>query len=258
MSSLSLRDIGEMIAAARRDGRADLRIDADDIAGFDEGELVRDVAVEFYAGDIVGFKIGATSREAQRIVGCDGPFYGPVFAEGRLAPGAPLALRPGILGLECEIAFTLGSDLPERASPYSADDVADAVAGCHPAFEIVARRTRGDGFPTGAMCVADMALNHSFLLGEAAEGWRDADLAATEVRAFVDGEETNLGWGRNALDGPLNALAWLASRRSQEGLGLAAGQVVLTGTCLGVVPLKAGTAVNGDFGFLGELTLAIT
>ena len=102
-----------------------------------------------------------------------------------------------------------------------------------------------------------MALNHAFMLGEAAEGWRDADLAATEVRGFVDGEETNLGWGRNALDGPLNALAWLANRRSQEGLGLAAGDIVLTGTCLGVVPLRAGTAVKGDYGFLGELELAV-
>ena len=257
MSTLSLRDIGEMIAAARRAGRADVRVDAGDITGFDEGELVRDVATEFYQGDIVGFKIGATSKEAQRIVGCDGPFYGPVFGEGGLAAGGELVLHPGILGLECEFAFVLGRDLPARASPYSAGDMSDAVASCHPAFEIVARRTRGDGFPTGAMCVADMALNHSFVLGDAAQGWRDADLAATEVRAFIDGEETNLGWGRNALDGPLNALSWLASRRSQEGLDLKAGQIVLTGTCLGVVPLKTGTTVKGDFGFLGELELAV-
>lgn len=201
----------------------------------------------------IGYKIGATSPEAQRIIGCDGPFYGPMFDLWFHDSGDTLPLPETVLGAECEFAFRLGADLPPRNSDYSRDDVLDAVASCHPAIEIVGRRSQSEGFPPFLHCVADFALHHAFINGAPVDDWRGRDLSAITVSAMVDGEVTNSGSGAEVLGDPVNALLWIANTRRAEGRGLQAGMWITTGTCLGVVPTRPGTTIVGRFEGFGDV-----
>lgn len=249
-------EIAAELAAARREGRViplpETGWPPADVA---TAERIRDLATAAMGEPVAGWKIGATSPEAQAIIGCGGPFYGPMFAFQIAESGTALAAPAGLLGVECEFAFRIAEDQPPGRGGWDRHAIAALVGSCHPALEIIARRTVGSGFPGFTPAVADFALNAGFLHGPAIEGWQGADLAAAEVLGFVDGAQTNAGFGRNVLGHPLEALAWLANTLADRGRGLTAGQWVSTGTCLGVVPGGPGQLVRGDFGPLGAVSV---
>ena len=55
------------------------------------------------------------------------------------------------------------------------------------------------------------------------------------------------------LDGPLDALTWIANELSALGITLRRGQVVTTGIVCEPIPLSPGTRVHADFGPLGTV-----
>jgi 2-keto-4-pentenoate hydratase len=246
-------ELGGALAEARRAGRLTAIPANWPPAALDAAERIRDAATAAMGEPVAGWKIGATSPEAQQIMGCDGPFFGPLFASRIHESGATVAFTPGTLGVECEFAFRIASDQPAGRADYDAGSLAGLVASCHPALEIVGRRVGGEGFPNVTGAVADFALNVAFVHGPAIPRWREADLAAAEVKGFVGDEQTNAGHGRNVLGHPLNALAWLANALAARGGGLKAGDWVSTGTCLGVVKAAPGARIRGEYGPLGRV-----
>ena len=93
------------------------------------------------------------------------------------------------------------------------------------------------------------------MLGPAAKGWRDIDLAAHRVLGAVAGKLERQGSGANVLGDPRRALTWLANELSGLGITLRAGQVVTTGTCLAPLPIAPGDRIVADYGALGRLSL---
>ncbi|MEJ8571704.1 fumarylacetoacetate hydrolase family protein [Microbaculum marinum] len=255
MTGNSAAEIGAAVASARRRGTMMAAPAGWPPAGSGAAEEIQAAAAAAMGEPVAGWKIGATSREAQAIMGCDGPFFGPLFAPRVHEGGSSLPFVEGTLGVECEYAFRISTDQPAVKSDYDDQSVADLVGACHPALEIVGRRVRGDGFPSVNEAIADFALNVAFVHGPRIDGWRDADLAGTPVRGFVGEEETNAGHGSNVLGHPLKALAWLANALAVRGTGLKAGDWVSTGTCLGVVPAAAGSTVSGDYGRMGRVAV---
>lgn len=221
---------------------------------------VQDAITALSGSSPVGWKLGATSAASQTALGLDGPFYGPLFApfcyaDGATVPGAS-AFGPGAEG---EFALILGADMPPRVAPYTAADVADAVAAVCPALEIAGTRLAGGLLQADPRhLIADGAANIAFLHGDPVAAWRSLDLAAHGVTVFVNGEEKAQGTGAQALGGPLKALTWFINTLSARGRGLTAGTVVTTGTCTGFLPLAAGDAVRVDFGGLGSVSATIT
>jgi 2-keto-4-pentenoate hydratase len=180
-------------------------------------------------GALAGYKLGCTTGTMQRFLGIDRPTYGGMLADGVLASGA--ALRHGdyeALGIECEIAVRLASDLPTGVADLAA--VAEHVESCMAAIELVDNRY-GDflalGVPT---LIADDFFHAACVLGPPAADWRDLDLAAVRGRTLVDGAEAGIGVGADVMGHPFNAVAWLARELGGRGQTLCAGQIVLTGS----------------------------
>lgn len=226
-----------------------------------EAYRVQDEAASAYGSPRIGYKIGATSAEAQRIIGCDGPFFGPMFEADRIAPGSDLAVDETMLGLECEFAFRMARPFSgpagESSKDADMDALADAVGLCVPAFEIVGTRLSGDGFPPASSCIADYGLNSYFCPGDAIDDWRDLDLAAISVTAETDGVETNQGTSANVYGHPLAALLWLAGALGEQGKRLEVGDWISTGTCLGVVAMRPGIRVTMKASCGSELALSL-
>ena len=61
------------------------------------------------------------------------------------------------------------------------------------------------------------------------------------------------GSGANVLGDPREALAWIANELRVHADGLAAGDLVTTGTCVVPVPVSPGDDVEADFGDFGTL-----
>ena len=218
-----------------------------DIAG---AYAVQAAAVAAYAQPRVGWKLGATGTVAQQRLGLTAPFHAPLFADGSAPSGATLPAPPGLRGVEVELAFKLAQNLPARPGGYRPDALRGAVASLHPALEVVAAREDRRELE-GRHAIADFGLNAAFVYGEAIADGLALELPKVTARCLVDGESRAEGAASAVLGDPWLALAWL----TEQGVALAAGDWVSTGTLTGITPAGAGRAVTGDFGQLGRVSL---
>jgi 2-keto-4-pentenoate hydratase len=251
------------IAAARR-ARTPLKPLAANVAPQTEADGYRIqqalrglLAAEF--GALAGYKIGCTSAVMQEYLDIPHPCGGSVFARGVHDSGASLRAKDFVrVGVECEIAVRLASDLAPSAAPFTADTVAQAIEAYLPAIEIVDDRYadwQTIGAPT---LVADDFFAAGCVLGEPVARPKAPDLLDVIGRAVINDVEVSSGTGADVLGHPHNALAWLANHLAADGNGLRAGQIVLTGSLVKTVWLNAGDRVTMDLSGLGRVKVAFS
>jgi 2-keto-4-pentenoate hydratase len=197
----------------------------------------------------VGRKIGLSARELQERFGAEEPFWAYVFSTGRLRNGATLDLS-GLLRpqLEPELAVLLGQDL-DTPGVTKARATA-AIATVQPAFEIVDQRTDVEGVDL-AEAIADSGWNAGFLLGDIIPAVGiDLDAVRVRLTSAVRGELRS-GGATELMDGPAGCLAWLAEKMIAIGEPLRAGELILTGTMAGAVPIKYSDTITAEFSGLG-------
>jgi len=251
-------EAAKAIALARR-ARTPLRPLDPVIAPRDEagGYRIQDAVHAVLApevGPLVGYKIGCTSQVMQRYLGIPHPCGGGVFSKG--VHGSGVSLRHGDyvrVGVECEIAVRLARDVTATGGTLTADSVADAIDGYHPAIEIVDDRYadwRTIGAPT---LVGDDFFAAGCVLGAAVPRAAAPDLLDVTGIAVINGIEVGRGSGADVLGHPHAALAWLANHLAAQRKILRAGQIVLTGSLVQTVWLKAGDRVAMQLSGLGTV-----
>ena len=213
---------------------------------------IADAHAAMLGTDIEGWKTGCTSALAMEILGSPGPFSGRIFA-GQVTTSSELDPNYVQPMAECEFAFLLDADLEPREAPYSVDDVKAATRAVAPAIEIVdSRFTEFTGVPYMSH-IADSGANGGVVLGAEVDVSDLPDLASLDVVCERNGEETGAGPGSSVLDDPWNALAWMANHLSARGHRLAAGHVVMSGTCTGVCTIEPGDTIVADYGDFGRV-----
>jgi len=213
-------------------------------------------------GEVRGWKVSALTDAQQRSMGVPGPIAGPLLAPFVQNSAGRLSLADFIAPkLECEFAFELIRDLPERgtgAKPYTRSDVEAAIGSLRIGIEVCDSRLP-DGVPT-LLQLVDGFNNGAYIVGPASADWNHVDYAEHEIvlRGVADGQRTELarGNGRPILDGdPVGALLLLANAQPPGYGGLRAGQIVTTGSCTGAVAVPGACAIEADFGALGNVRL---
>lgn len=238
----------ELVVEARRSdhllGRLPSDVEPTDEA---DGYLVQTAAHSLLSraghGEVVGHKIGCTTEVMQTFLGIPNPCAGGVFDSTVREVSASLRLpRNGRLGVECEIAVVIGSYLPPRRSGYTPRAVAESVGACLCAIEIVEDRYVDYASLKAPTLIADDFFGAGAVLGSRVDFSPDA-LADVTARMIINGVEVGTGIGRDIMDEPLDALAWLATSRSSRGLGLSAGEFVLLGSLVQTAWIVAGDKV---------------
>ena len=223
-----------------------------------EGHAIQSEIVRLSGQPIAGWKIAATSVAGQRHIGVDGPLAGRLLAGRVLQPGASVSLAGNAMRVaEAEFAFRFARSLPSGSEDLSVGDVLDAVASVVPAIELPDSRYDDYARTGGPQLIADMACAWHVIFGEEIrDGWRDRDLAAHRVAALRNGDHAGDGRGSNVLGDPRTALAWLVNDVRRLGETIAAGHIVITGTCLPPVAIAPGDRLRMDFGDLGGVEVA--
>jgi 2-keto-4-pentenoate hydratase len=167
----------------------------------------------------------------QAFCGIDHPIAGVVLAS-RVHPSGATVRRAdfGRLGLEFEIAVRIKSDVPITGGPCTAEIIAPHIGGVSAAIEIVDDRSADYTNLDVLSLVADNSWNAGIVLSEFAAQW--PDLTGVLGRATKDRVAIGEGFGRDILGHPFNSAAWLATQLNSRGVGLRAGQVVMTGSVM--------------------------
>ncbi|MBX9819663.1 MAG: hydratase [Afipia birgiae] len=221
-----------------------------------EGYLIQAAIEKYSPGRLFGWKIAATSEAGQRHINVDGPMAGRILAETVIPDGGTADMAGNEMRVaEPEFAFRMRKDLPAGSTPYTLQQVLDAVDTLHPAIEIPDSRFADFVSAGAAQIIADNACAHLFVLGPpATSDWRALDLV--EERPVITMRDRQfVGHGKNVLGDPRIALTWLANELRQLGITLKAGRVVTTGTCHPPLPIQAGDRVECDFGSLGKVSV---
>jgi 2-keto-4-pentenoate hydratase len=212
----------------------------------EEAYYVQDLMLQA-VGTVGGWKVGAPSPEAM-------PLYAPMPVEGFAASGSEIgkAFRR-LRGVEGEIAFLVGKDLPPRSTPYSRSEVIDAMASCHPAIELLESALLDIDTADRMTAIADLQSNGGFVHGEAVEGWEDFDFADETAEMNVDGF-VRVAKGKNAAGADLVRLIhWLANDAQKRTGGLLAGQWITTGSWTGKIFTDSGSTALARFPRFGEV-----
>jgi 2-oxo-3-hexenedioate decarboxylase len=213
-----------------------------------------------------GRKIGFTNRTMWAVYGVDRPFWADVWdrtvvsATGGAASVALASFaQPRI---EPEVVFGLRGPIPVTADPVA---VLGVVAWMAPAFEVV--RCPFPGWRFGvADCIAAVGFHGALVVGSRVpidDVNRDsvaATLPSFEATLWRNGELVDSGVGANVLDSPAVALGHLARVISEQrdAPGLAAGELVTTGTITNAHPVHADERWHADYGALGLEPFTLT
>src|SRR5207248_10803606 len=105
----------------------------------------------------------------------------------RPSPASFAAGELRLIGIEAEIAFRLGRDLPARAAVYDRAEVT-AGAALHPAIEVVDSRYADFRSLDRLSILADNFSNGGLGYGPAVPDWEKVDLGQTRITVTEDGE----------------------------------------------------------------------
>ena len=213
----------------------------------EEAYSIQDLIAEAY-GEIGGWKIGAPTPEAT-------PIFAPM---PRVWIAAGSSTLSGITwryrGLEAEIAFLLGQDLPPRATPYTTEEIVAAIASCHPAIEVIESGLSEPTLPELRMSMlADLQMHGAFIYGPACADWRAIDFSTESVTLTVDGVVRVERTGSNTSGNLMRLLPFLANEAAARTGGLRRGQWITTGSWTGLIRAMPGSDIHAHFATAGRV-----
>lgn len=230
-------------------------MDMDDAYAIQTANMRRRLAA---GGQVIGWKIGLTSRAMQQALGITIPDSGVLLDHMAFDNGATVPegrfIQPRI---EAEIAFVMNAPLE---GDVSRDDVLAATAYVAPALELLDTRILRTDPETGVArnifdTISDNAANAGVVLGAERHSPGAFDLRRVGAIVFRDGVVEETGLGAGVLNDPVEAVRWLAGRMTQYGQRIEAGHVILSGSFVRPIECPSGSRIEADFGDFGGVSL---
>jgi 2-oxo-3-hexenedioate decarboxylase len=199
---------------------------------------------------IVGMKMGLTSRAKMKQMGVEQPCYGYLADYFEIPEGGEIKtselVHPKV---EAEIAFVTKEEL---SGPCHVGQVLAATDFICPAVEIIDSRYENFRFDLPSV-IADNSSSSRFVTGSCVASPSDFDLRTLGVVLEVNGQIKELGAGAAVLGHPANSVALLVNMLAERGESLPAGSLVLSGGITAAVTVNAGDSVNVRFQHLGSV-----
>ncbi len=190
-------------------------------------------------GTVVGHKVALTSKAIQELVGVDTPVKGSIFSSTIYRSPAAINLDDFVhLGLEFELAFVMGKDVPKNKS-FDINSISEFIDAAMPAFELIEDRNADYRNIDPLTLIADNAWCGGIVLGTPSQNWRKINLSSTQVHLSFNNEIEEAITGA-AMGNPLNSVAWLASFLSEQGRPLKKGDIIMSGSTLATKFAKRG------------------
>ncbi len=208
---------------------------------------------------VIGHKIGLTSRAMQIASQITEPDHGTLLDDMLLRDGGEVAASRFIVPrFETELAFILAK--PVRGPGVTVFDVLGATDYVVPALELIDARIeqfdRHSKAPRTVLdTIADNAASAALVMGGRPVKPDAVDLRWIGALLSKNGVIEESGLGAAVLNHPANGVAWLANKLAAYDEGLAAGEIVLSGSFTRPVACAAGDTFHADYGPLGSISM---
>lgn len=208
---------------------------------------------------VIGWKIGLTSRAMQQALGIDIPDSGVLFDDMAFDTGGTVPrgrfIQPRI---EAEIAFVMKA--PLGGADLTREDVLAATDYVAPSLEILDTRILRADPETGVArkifdTISDNAANAGVVLGAERHAPNAFDPRWIGAIVTCDGTVEETGLGAGVLNDPVESVLWLARRMAQYGQKIDAGHIILSGSFIRPVECPPGTQISADFGPFGTVSI---
>lgn len=214
------------------------------------------------SGGFAGYKIAYTTKVMQERVGASQPAYGRILSDGVFGSSVTLRASDYVnIGIECEVAVTLGRDLCSTGAPFGRDEIYDAVNDVSLAFELI------DGRPAAGLdSIRDATIPQSIatnisgagvILGEKIVNWQELDIPGANCELLLNDIPVGAGMGSDINGHPVEPVIWLANALASRGACLMSGDIVITGSMVPPTFLTSGTTAIVQMTHLGSVTLTI-
>ena len=212
--------------------------------------------------EVIGYKIGLTSRAMQMAVNIDTPDYG-VLLDDMLFPNRSDIIAANFTDprIEAEFAFVLKA--PLSGADVTLEQVIAATDYVLPALELIAARSYRIDPETGYTrkimdTIADNAANAGILPGETQIDPREVDLRWSGALLYLNDNIEETGLGAGVMNHPAHGIRWVCKRFAPWGIGLLPGQIILSGSFTRPVAVTAGDRIRADYGRFGEILVNFT
>ena len=198
------------------------------------------VARRIAAGHTIkGYKVGLTSKPMQEMMGSSEPDFSAMTDDLFLPENKPIeAARYFDPMIEIEIAFVMKTKL--KGPGILPADVIAATDFVLPAIELVDFRVARAPGMNLIDTVADLAACGAVMLGANRRQLDQIDICRVKGSILCDGKVEQEGEASAVLGNPVASVAWLANKLGEFGAAFEPGHIILTGSFVRAVPIKAG------------------
>lgn len=252
-----VRSVAERFVAARLEARALPGYPGPLPQTLEEAYARQDAAITLWPDEIAGWKVGGIAAAWAARVG-ESRLLGPIFRCNlwRAAAGAPIPLPlipGGFAAVESEYVFVLAACAPAQRTEWTPAAAADLVAELRVGIEFAGSPLATINELGPAVVVSDFGNNAGLVLGEPIPDWRSRPLESLTCETHVNGRSVGHGGAPAIAGGPLAALAFALGRSARRGRPLRCGDVVSTGACTGIHPIRIGEEARATFAGAADL-----
>jgi len=239
------RKAADLLLAARANPTAKLACLPQALRPADRAEAyaIQALVAESF-GAIGGWKVGAANPTAE-------PQCGALPAANVVASPASFSGAHNARGIETEVCFTIGHDLPPRAEPYTRAEIIAAMATAHPAIELLDSRYVDADAVDAFSGLADSQSHFALIVGPGRADWHDIDFDAQTAEQYVDGALHRSHMGNPGGD-MVRLVQWAANVGTLWAGGLKQGQIVTCGSWTGKSPVGEKAVIRAYYPALGE------
>jgi 2-keto-4-pentenoate hydratase len=202
---------------------------------------------------LVGYKVGCTSQSIRQQLGLTEPYFARMTAPHvRVESQSPLDWTQYVcLALEPELVICIGRDIhPDRITDR---DLIASIEHLSPGIELHHFKF-WKGKPTAQELIISNGLFAGLVVGPGQTPAGALDFQSEVFRLVKDGAPVVEGVARDIMGGPLESLRWLASKLAQSGEIIKAGQLVIPGSPVALVPINADADVTVEISGVGRVS----
>jgi 2-keto-4-pentenoate hydratase len=198
---------------------------------------------------IAGWKVGCTSAAIRRQFGLTEPISGKLLEPDIFPEGAQVQASSFVeCAVEPELVFRLGTDLKPKVDDH---EIIAALDGVCAGIEFHNYRF-WFGAPSLQELIASNGIHAGLVLSDMRPLPPNWDMKSEEVLILVNGEVRAFGRCAEIMGSPLRSIQWLARHAAERGQPLRAGELVIPGSAVELVRVRAGDAIEARFATLGS------